>query len=549
MKFSLSNILSGFQLSRINTNFDKIETELNNKVLYRDNPEGEPNTMEQDLDMNGNAVLNASVVSASSLRLNGVDVEVGQATTSAATIQAFPFTATAGQTEKDVSPLEPTTSAVLVIVNGFMLSSTDLSIAGSLVSFPALEEGDEVTVYVFTRDVGGATNASSIVYNSRTVASKLDEIPSVKDNGAVGDGVVDDTAAVQAAYDAAADGETILIPNGNYNVGSVTGTKDIHWLSLGAVDGSIPVSLPGIMETFYQGRKLFNQTSSAGDDYSVVQIQRDANYTGGTAGFVNSGLRVNTTIRSGVTAYEWAIVGLVDNYSASGEPTGVYAQGIRRSGAGPVWGAVSEARDETGLANPAVGLVGLEVDVWANGTDTNSARVGADITIGRPTGTHAAGSQCEAGYGIRVIAKNNSSAEGRVKRAISVALDCDVAFDASQATFSGGGVAFRMGNGHKFSLTSTNDRYFTYASSALQYWNGGGTPAFSVADSTNTLNVFGPIQVLGTQVITSRRTGWGAPTGTATRTTFATGGVTLPQLAERVKALIDDLTTHGLIGT
>lgn len=50
------------------------------------------------------------------------------------------------------------------------------------------------------------------------------------------------------------------------------------------------------------------------------------------------------------------------------------------------------------------------------------------------------------------------------------------------------------------------------------------------------------------QVVSSRRTGWTAPTGTATRTTFATGTVTLSQLAERVKALIDDLTTHGLIG-
>jgi len=45
-----------------------------------------------------------------------------------------------------------------------------------------------------------------------------------------------------------------------------------------------------------------------------------------------------------------------------------------------------------------------------------------------------------------------------------------------------------------------------------------------------------------------RPAGWGAPTGTATRTTFATSTVTLPQLAERVKALLDDLTTVGLIG-
>lgn len=54
------------------------------------------------------------------------------------------------------------------------------------------------------------------------------------------------------------------------------------------------------------------------------------------------------------------------------------------------------------------------------------------------------------------------------------------------------------------------------------------------------------------QVLSSRRTGWAVATGTATRTTFATGSVTLPQLAERVKALIDDLhgtAGHGLIGT
>jgi hypothetical protein len=46
----------------------------------------------------------------------------------------------------------------------------------------------------------------------------------------------------------------------------------------------------------------------------------------------------------------------------------------------------------------------------------------------------------------------------------------------------------------------------------------------------------------------TKRTGYGAPTGTATRATFATSSVTLPVLAEHVKALIDDLTAYGLIG-
>jgi hypothetical protein len=51
------------------------------------------------------------------------------------------------------------------------------------------------------------------------------------------------------------------------------------------------------------------------------------------------------------------------------------------------------------------------------------------------------------------------------------------------------------------------------------------------------------------KVLEARKTGWTAATGTATRTTFATGSVTTAQLAERVKALLDDLIAHGLIGS
>jgi hypothetical protein len=42
--------------------------------------------------------------------------------------------------------------------------------------------------------------------------------------------------------------------------------------------------------------------------------------------------------------------------------------------------------------------------------------------------------------------------------------------------------------------------------------------------------------------------GWSAASGTASRATFATSTVTTEQLAQRVKALIDDLTTLGLLG-
>lgn len=67
--------------------------------------------------------------------------------------------------------------------------------------------------------------------------------------------------------------------------------------------------------------------------------------------------------------------------------------------------------------------------------------------------------------------------------------------------------------------------------------------------SNNSLTLNFPLLNLGnSQVLTTTRTGWATPTGTATRGTFDTATVTVEELAKRLKALIDDLTTHGLIG-
>lgn len=59
-------------------------------------------------------------------------------------------------------------------------------------------------------------------------------------------------------------------------------------------------------------------------------------------------------------------------------------------------------------------------------------------------------------------------------------------------------------------------------------------------------------KINGAQVVATRKTGWSPWTGTATRTSFATGSATLQNVAEALKALIDDLHStagHGLIGT
>lgn len=74
---------------------------------------------------------------------------------------------------------------------------------------------------------------------------------------------------------------------------------------------------------------------------------------------------------------------------------------------------------------------------------------------------------------------------------------------------------------------------------------GNGTPSTGSFTSA-TANAY---NVGINQVVTSRQTGWTAPTGSVSRAGYTTGGATLTQVAEALAALIDDLITHGLIGT
>lgn len=73
-KIDLDPITSGYNLSKINANFQKVEDELNNKVLYRNSPAGEPNSMSSNLDMNSRSILNANKISSNILELGGAQV-------------------------------------------------------------------------------------------------------------------------------------------------------------------------------------------------------------------------------------------------------------------------------------------------------------------------------------------------------------------------------------------------------------------------------------------------------------------------------------------
>ena len=137
------------------------------------------------------------------------------------------------------------------------------------------------------------------------------------------------------------------------------------------------------------------------DSYAGANINayRDASgVSGGTPGFVNAAMVARTTTGATETAYEWNMLGIVENYSAAGENVAGYFQGNKRS-TGATWGAVAQAADHTGTANPTNGLYGMEVDIGANGTDNNNARFGIQMVAYR---VNPAGAVNEVGTGLYI---------------------------------------------------------------------------------------------------------------------------------------------------
>lgn len=105
-----------------------------------------------------------------------------------------------------------------------------------------------------------------------------------------------------------------------------------------------------------------------------------------------------------------------------------------------------------------------------------------------------------------------------------------------------------FGSGPQFRLRAPDGSWVVAIDAATNNIGISQDPDSHKFSVTGDVASTGAFFVDGVQVVSNRQTGWGSPTGTATRTTFATTTVTTEQLAQRLKALIDDLTTHGLVG-
>ncbi|WP_157410216.1 hypothetical protein [Sphingobium xenophagum] len=296
--------------------------------------------------------------------------------------------------------------------------------------------------------------------------------------------------------------------------------------------------------------------TTAADDQFSMRIDRRADFDGGTFGFLNSVLRINSVITGQSESFEAGVVLVQDNYAdttgdfeTTPQHHGMVIQ-HNRYGTAPGFCQVLEAVDK-GAANPTEGCGAQEVDIQGTGDDTNLVRYGTTYIVRRAGGLAGwTGDACVAGYGIVFARQPDDAANNRFVNGIGFGrfgalTQFTVGIDFTYADCSV--AALRLAN-ERLDWGGDGTRTSRYESlaAAMRYEAPGGK-TFDMADNGD-FNIVGEFKILGDRVVTSRRTGWAAATGTATRTTFATSTVTTAQLAERLKALIDDLTAHGLIG-
>jgi len=143
--------------------------------------------------------------------------------------------ATAGQTVFTLAnTYSPGTNSLTVYVDGVNqydgAQYSFVETSGDTVTFTSgLHVGALVKFSTAIQLSGGAADASQVTYVpagtgavTTNVQTKLRETVSVKDFGAVGDGVTDDTAAIQAAIDAVGALGCVYIPSGQYVISNIT---------------------------------------------------------------------------------------------------------------------------------------------------------------------------------------------------------------------------------------------------------------------------------------------------------------------------------------
>ena len=234
-KPEIKTIASGYYSRQaLNTNFENLRDKFDNTLSLDGST---PNAMGADLDVNGNNILNAGQIDTDTLLIGGVSVSPSGDVNFETTYLTASYVGDGSTVAYSLTANPQTENNVNVYVDGVYQNKDTFALSGTTVTFseaPPLNAAIEI-VYPTNTDTLNGSTASAITYNQggtgaqdRTVKAKLQEFVSVKDFGAVGDGVTDDTAAIQAAINWASSSkrEVIFFPSGRYKCGTIYMTYD-----------------------------------------------------------------------------------------------------------------------------------------------------------------------------------------------------------------------------------------------------------------------------------------------------------------------------------
>jgi hypothetical protein len=244
---------------------------------------------------------------------------------------------------------------------------------------------------------------------SRTVQDKLYDAVSVKDFGALGNGVANDYAAFLAAVAAlSSTGGTIIVPPGVYKLNTTLtwGTKSIYWdispsatfTGTGTGAGKFPAMVTNTSQLavgpFIQSTSAVTSPSGGGIAAFNVEMLQPASYVGQSVGIYAGSQGSGTSSSSNV----WSINALITANTGAGGTyqamevdvnnfsTSALVKGISINGVGTTNPAVGLEVMRTGTGAGASWVMGINVRNSLTAIKIESSGLSKGIVIGETSG-------------------------------------------------------------------------------------------------------------------------------------------------------------------